>query len=145
MINNEDLTGTLVLVHPELKEDPVKKQGQIGMLMYADQENDNMYVTFGQNERALYSSDALLVFRNPNDLYRELLSDTQQIPIPEFKALMRINMLLDRATGPDTKAAMQLVAENHGTISRAMMSLQDKLGIAIAPEMAEQASLSRGR
>jgi hypothetical protein len=145
MINNEELTGTLVLVHPDLKEDPVKKQGQIGMLMYADQENDNMYVTFGQNERALYSSDALLVFQNPNDLYRQLLSDTQNIPIPDFKALMRINLLLDRATGPDTKAAMQLVAENPGTISRAMMSLQDKLGIAVAPELSEQASLSRGR
>jgi hypothetical protein len=104
-----------------------------------------MYVTFGQNERALYSSDALLVFQNPNDLYRQLLSDTQNIPIPDFKALMRINLLLDRATGPDTKAAMQLVAENPGTISRAMMSLQDKLGIAVAPELSEQASLSRGR
>lgn len=65
MNQTDDLTGTLVLVHPELTEDPVNKQGQMGMIMFAETEKDDIYVTFGKNERALYSSDALLVFKNP--------------------------------------------------------------------------------
>jgi hypothetical protein len=70
MENNEDLTGTLVLVHPELKDDPVNKQGQTGMLLYLDTEKDDVYVTFGKGQQALYSSDALLVFKTPQEIYQ---------------------------------------------------------------------------
>lgn len=50
----DDLTGTLVLVNPDLKEAPVKRQGQTGMLLYENTEKDDMYVTLGKGEQALY-------------------------------------------------------------------------------------------
>jgi hypothetical protein len=136
MNQSEDLTGTLVLVHPELPEDPVNKQGQMGMIMFADLDKDDLYVTFGKNERALYSSDALLVFKKPNDIYKELMTNVRDIPIPELKALYRIGMLLDNGTSKGAKEAMQLAVDNPGVHTRAMETLQSKLGLNV--HLAEQ-------
>jgi len=137
MMNDaEDLTGTLVLVNPELKDDPVNKQGQAGMLLYANTEKDDIYVAFGKGEQALYSSDALLVFKQPSDIYRQLISESREMGIPDFKTLMRINMLLEQAGGQNMKEAMQLVKENPTVISRAMVSLQEKLGLEVLQDLA---------
>lgn len=147
MENTEDLAGTLVLVHPDLKDDPVKRQGQTGMLLYANTEKDDMYVTFGKGEQALYSSDALLVFKKPMEIYGQLMSESKEMSIPDFKALMRINMLLDNANSQNMKEAMQLVADNPSVIDRAMVSLQEKLGLDLSPEIgqAQEAAYARGR
>ncbi|OKS88805.1 hypothetical protein [Mucilaginibacter polytrichastri] len=131
MNQSDDLTGTLVLVHPELSEDPVNKQGQMGMIMFAEPEKDDIYVTFGKNERALYSSDALLVFKKPGEIYKGLMTDTKNLSIPDFKALHRIGMLLDNGTSKGAKDAMQLAMENPGVHSRAMETLQSKLGLDV--------------
>lgn len=136
MNQSDDLTGTMVLVHPELPEDPVNKQGQTGMIMFADLEKDDIYVTFGKNERALYGSDALLVFKKPNDIYKELMTNVRDIPVPDLKAIYRIGMLLDNGTSKDAKAAMQLAIDNPGVHSRAMETLQSKLGLNV--QVAEQ-------
>jgi len=147
MNDAEDLTGTLVLVNPDLKDDPVNKQGQAGMLLYANTEKDDIYVTFGKGEQALYSSDALLVFKQPSDIYRQLMSESKEMSIPDFKALMRINMLLDHSRSKNMKEAMQLVAENPSVISRAMVSLQEKLGLEVSQDLAVDKELAyvRGR
>lgn len=147
MENTEDLTGTLVLVNPGLKDDPVKRQGQTGMLLYANTEKDDMYVTFGKGEQALYSSDALLVFKKPTEIYGQLMSESKEMSIPDFKALMRINMLLDNASSKNMKEAMQLVADNPSVIGRAMVPLQEKLGLDLSPDLGQtqEAAYARGR
>jgi hypothetical protein len=147
MNQSDDLTGTLVLVHPELPEDPVNKQGQMGMIMFAEPEKDDFYVTFGKNERALYSGDSLLVFKKPGEIYKGLMSDTKNLSIPDFKALHRIGMLLDNGTSQGSKDAMKLAAENPGVHSRAMETLQSKLGleVSIAAEKEQTNTQSYGR
>lgn len=147
MNENDDLTGTLVLVHPDLPDDPVNKQGQMGMIMFAEPEKDDIYVTFGKNERALYGSDALLVFKKPNDIYKEMMTNTKDIAIPDLKALYRIGNLLENGTSKGARDAMQLAVENPGILSRAMESLQSKLGLAIgnAAEQQQTNAHSYGR
>jgi hypothetical protein len=147
MNQSDDLTGTLVLVHPELPEDPVNKQGQMGMIMFAEPEKDDIYVTFGNNERALYGSDALLVFKKPGKIYQELLVNTKNIAIPDFKALHRIGMLLDNGTSKGAKEAMQLAVENPGVHIHAMETLQSKLGldVSVAAEKEQTNTQSYGR
>jgi hypothetical protein len=140
---SDDLTGTMVLVHPELPEDPVNKQGQTGMIMFADLDKDDIYVTFGKNERALYGSDALLVFKKPNDIYKELMTNVRDIPIPDLKALYRIGTLLDNGNSKDAKEAMQLAVDNPGVHSRAMETLQSKLGMNIS--LTEQQEQTNGK
>lgn len=132
MNETDELTGTLVLVHPDLPDDPVNKQGQMGMIMFAEPDKDDMYVTFGKNERALYSSDALLVFKKPNEIYKELMTNVRDIPVAELKALYRIGMLLDNGMSKGAKEAMQLAVENPGIIGKTMETLQTRLGLDIA-------------
>jgi len=147
MNETDDLTGTLVLVHPELTEDPVNKQGQMGMIIFAEPEKDDIYVTFGKNERALYSTDALLVFKKPNEIYQQLMTNVKHIPVEDLKALYRIGILLDNGTGKGAKEAMQLAVENPGIIGKAMETLQSRLGldIGIAAEQAQTNTHSYGR
>ncbi|WDF55896.1 hypothetical protein [Mucilaginibacter sp. KACC 22063] len=147
MNQSDDLTGTLVLVHPELTDDPVNKQGQMGMIMFAEPEKDDIYVTFGKNERALYSSNALLVFKKPGDIYQELLVNTTNLAIPDFKALHRIGMLLNNGTSKGIKEAMQLAVENPGVHSLAMETVKSKLGLdaGITAEKEQSNTQSYGR
>ena len=140
MNQSDDLTGTLVLVHPDLPEDPVNKQGQMGMIMFAEPEKDDIYVTFGKNERALYSSDALLVFKKTADIYKEIMTNTKDIPVPDMKALYRIGTLLENGTSKGAKEAMQLALENPGVHSRAMETLQSKLGLEVNITAGEEQS-----
>ncbi|PAW95093.1 hypothetical protein CKK33_16960 [Mucilaginibacter sp. MD40] len=147
MNQTDDLTGTLVLVHPELPEDPVNKQGQMAMIIFAEPEKDDIYVTFGKNERALYGSDALLVFKKPNDIYKEMMTNTKDIAIPDLKALYRIGNLLENGTSKGAREAMQLAVENPGILNKAMETLQSKLGLDIgnAVEQEQTNAKSYGR
>lgn len=145
MNQNEELTGTMVLVHPELADDPVHKQGKPGMIMYAEMETDDVYVTFGKGERALYGSDALLVFKKPMDIFQDLMANTKEIPISDLKALYRINLLLDSGQSKDVKEAMQLAADNPGVQGRSMVSLQEKLGLTLAATAEPEQSFTQNR
>ncbi|MBL4675543.1 MAG: hypothetical protein JKY70_04960 [Mucilaginibacter sp.] len=147
MENKEDLTGILVLVNPALKDDPVSKQGQTGLLLYLDPEKDDAYVAFGKGEQALYSSDALLVFKTPQEIYQELMTHTRELPVADMKALYRIGMLLDDHTSEGIKEAMKIAAENPAIQDRALTTLQEKLGLDVEIRQAQSHTVqqSRGR
>jgi hypothetical protein len=145
METNEDLTGTRVLVHPELGDDPLQKRGQTGIITFADLARDDVYVTFGGPETGLYGSDALLVFKKPNDIYRDILTNTKDIPTPVLKDLYRVNMLLDSGRATDAKIAMEMAAASPGVAERAMLSLQEKFGLEIGQTETAEMSQNRGR
>lgn len=145
MNNEEDLTGTLVLVHPELQEDPVNKQGQIGMLLYANTDKDDMYVTFGKGEQALYSSSALLIPKRSKDIFADLMENSKKIPVADFKTLFQVSNLLDLGTSLKAKEAMQLIAANPSVIPRATITLEERLGLETSQEAAVTETLAVGR
>lgn len=137
----------LVLVHPELKDDPVNQQGQVGMLLYANTEKDDIYVAFGQGLQGLYSSNAVLVPKSPRDIYSDLLTDTKNIPAGELKTLYRVGMLLDNGRSESAKQAMRLLAENPQAIPRAMITLQERLGLeeSLSKSREQPQMVGRGR
>jgi hypothetical protein len=143
---NDELTGTQVLVHPELPDDPMQQQGRLGIITFTDLSSDEIFVSFGK-EQGLYSSDALLVFRKPDDIYRDLLNHTREIDTKDIKDLYRIGMLLDSGRAPDQKAAMEMAAGNPAIHSYTFMTLQEKLGLSLGTAEAQQTDLvpSRGR
>lgn len=146
MSSMNDLTGTPVMIHPDLADDPVNKQGQIGLVTFANFSTDDIYVSFGK-EQALYASDALLVFRNPNDIYRDLLTNAKSLATTDIKDLYRIGMLLDSGQSKDQKTAMELILANPTIRNYALMTLEDKLGplLNAAEEQKPNLSASRGR
>lgn len=141
----EDLTGTLVLVHPELTTDPAKRQGQIGMITSADLNNDVIRVGFGNTPVALYATDALLVLRPHNDLYRDLLTDVKQMEVQDFKTLLRVSMLLENGSPNQLKEALGMVMANKQTLEYGTVSLQDKMALVMEKEIEVQQQVGIGR
>lgn len=123
----ENLTGTVVLVHPELMNDPVNRQGQVGIVASADLANDEVFVGFGKGPLGLYSVDALLALKPHNEIYKHLLNHVQDLDQQDFKTMLRISMLLESGSPKQIKDAMELAITSYQTLSNSTISLQDKL------------------
>jgi hypothetical protein len=75
------------------------------------------------------------------------MTNTRELPVNDMKALYRIGMLLDDRTSEGAKNAMKIAAENSGIHNRAMVTLQEKLGLDVDIHQAQERSVqqSRGR
>jgi len=123
----DELTGTLVLVHPELTDDPAGRQGQIGIITGADLENDDVFVSFGKGEQALYSTDALLVFKQPDVIYDLLMNDARKASQADFKALFQVNLMQQHGLTPLVRKAMEFVKDNKVVREFSMDTLENQL------------------
>ena len=85
----DELTGTLVLVNPDLPNDPAGMQNQIGIITDVEIENDSVYVSFGRKGQAVYATDALLIIRNHNFIDFNAPTDTVKIDMEDFQDLLR--------------------------------------------------------
>lgn len=125
----DDLTGTLVLVHPNLMTDPVQRQGQVGMITSTNLEKDEVYVGFGNSPLGLYSTDALLVLKPYQNLYQDILTHIKEMDTPDFKILMEISLLQEKNSVNQLRDAMELAGTNERTLNFSTISLQEKLGL----------------
>lgn len=126
-MNNEELIGQRVLVHPVLWDDPAEKNGEIGMITEADLADDLIRVKFEDQKYGFYGSDSLLVFRPSNDIYEQLKQNAGQLSAEQFKDLKNIALLLDYGKEPQLLKAMEMVRENPESLQGSMLSLEDKI------------------
>lgn len=126
----DNLTGHLVLVHPNLTKDPAHHQGEVGIITSTDLAKDEIYVGFGTNQLGLYAADALLVLKPHQELYENILVNVKKMDTPDFKTLMEITILQERNSVNYLRDAMELAMTNEKTLSYSTISLQDKLDLA---------------
>lgn len=136
----EELTGHLVMVHPNLKNDPVHRQGQVGIITSTDLAKDEVYVGFGNSPLGLYSTDALLVLKSHNVIYEDILTHIKEMDTPDFKTLMEITILQERNSVNYLRDAMELAATNEKTLAYSTLSLQEKLGLAQVENLSQNQS-----
>lgn len=127
----DELTGTSVLVHPDLHDDPAQKQGEVGMVTGANLETDDIYVSFGKGENARYSTNALLVFKPTDVIYGLLMNDARKANQADFKALFQVNLMQQHGMTPLVRKAMELVKDNKIVRDFAMDTLENLLEIQI--------------
>lgn len=139
----EELTGRLVVVHPELTVDPVSRQGQIGVIAMADLKSDTISVGFGGGLLGKYSTDALLVLRDKNELYQDIMTGVKEMDINTFKELLDINMKQEYSDYGHTSAALKIAIENPEVMKRSMISLEEHISRNQSIEISEDASLER--
>jgi len=125
---SEEMKGTLALVH-EMTDDPANRQGQIGMITDIDLEQDDVFVSFEKGNQAKYSMAALLVLRNHQDVYRDMMSNTMKMDSQDFKQLFRLNLLQTSSSRSDVRSAIEIAQGNEKIRAYSMSSLQDKLGV----------------
>lgn len=127
--NNEVQLPDFVMVHPQLQEDPINKQGKIGVITAAIVNSDEFFVGFDDKEVGLYSADALLAFKPSDDIYDGIKRDVMQLSPATFKDLKNIALLLDHGTEVQHRTAMGIAQKNPAVIANAMESLEQSLGI----------------
>jgi hypothetical protein len=126
---NEIQLPHYLLVHPDLKDDPVKKQGEIGFITAAILNTDEFYVAFDDHEVGFYGADALLTFKEPGDIYDFMHTNALTLPVDDFKDLKSIALLLDHGTEKHIRTAMELVKKNDSIREAATVGLDRYLGI----------------
>ena len=129
MNKHDELTGTFVLVHPHLNYDPDSRQNQIGVIATAELENDNVMVSFGKEGQGLFSADALLVLRKPNDIQFDALRDAKQLETKDFKQILQVMTLANSPWTKDRRQALELCRDNPTVLQYGMASLEEELGL----------------
>jgi len=139
----EELTGQLVVVHPQLTTDPVSRQGQIGVIAIADLKKDTISIGFGGGPLGRYSADALLVLKDKRELYQDIMTGVKDMDSATFKDLLDINMKQEYSDYGHISAAMKIAVENPEVMKRSMISLEDYISRNQLVDVTEEASIAR--
>ncbi|MGA9651165.1 hypothetical protein [Pedobacter sp.] len=139
----EELTGKLVAISPSLANDPLSKQGKIGIIAMADLKTDTVSVGFSSGEMGKYSSDALLVLKDKRDLYQDIMTGVSDMDSNTFKQLLDINMKQEHADYGHQLAAMNIALNSPEALKRSTVSLEHHLSINQGNEISHETSFER--
>jgi hypothetical protein len=124
-MENSDLHGTLVLVRPDLENDPVRQQGQVGVLTYIDS-SDNVYVSFPNRIEGKYDPDALMQLKEKEEIFPQL-KDYDALNMEDYKDLYKISLLQDMGRSTDILRALEIAGNNPALWDKALVNVEDKM------------------
>jgi hypothetical protein len=116
MNQSDELRGTMVLIHPDLTNDPAGMPNQIGVITGTEMEYDNVFVGFGKSGQALYSMDAVLILKNAGSIFRDLAEHKTDLNVNDYQALYTIALLQDREPSPANQLKALDLARNSATV-----------------------------
>ena len=125
----DELLGTFVLVHPNLTFDPADKKNQVGVIESADLENDNIIVGFSDGSKALFSTNALLVMRDIDEIRGYADYDIDLLFREDYWDIITVCATAETKDLGGYKAAIQLASKNPMAMEYAMHPLDDSLGL----------------
>ncbi len=130
MNQTDELTGTIVLVHPDLTKDPAGRPGEVGVITGLDQHGDNAYVSFGKSGQLIYGLDALLVPRSPAEIQEILSKHHSKLSVADHTALFRIALLQDyKPSTVNIKTAFSLALQSETVRKYGMQSVQEAFNL----------------
>jgi hypothetical protein len=129
MINEENLRGTIVMMHPEMWKENADKQGVIGEILKADLALDDIYVTYGGPQPHLHSADALLVLRPADEILEDLQNLETDLEPQDVQDLSLIARMVNHGSTKHLRSAMELVSNNQNILDYSVISLEEVLGL----------------
>ncbi|GAA3989436.1 hypothetical protein [Mucilaginibacter dorajii] len=135
-MEKENLNGTLVLVLPDLENDPATKHGQIGVVTYARSASEN-YVRFPEGNEAIYPAEQVMKLKDKQQVLDDLTKNGSSMPLDDFKAMYKIMLLQDRGTSQASFSALAIAKDNPG--------VRDSVLESINPAQKQELAQSRGR
>lgn len=106
MINDNDLKGAIVMVHPLMWENHADKAWVIGEITKVDISRDDFFVSYRGKQDHLHSSDAILILKPPEAIYNYLHQHAIDLTPQDFKDLKSTALLLDHGLERHKRAAM---------------------------------------
>lgn len=108
----DELVDKVVMVHPNLTQDPANRQGQTGRITNIVHENDEVFVRFEDNAIGLYSSDALLLIKPASLILESLRSAIHGIDYLDRKDIVGILDVYALQAEGQIKEALELAISN---------------------------------
>jgi hypothetical protein len=127
--NSEVPLPDYVLVNPRLTDDPVFRQGQIGVITAAILNTDEFIVGFDDAQVGLYSANALLLLKPPESIYEYMHEHALLLSNDDFRELKNIALLLDYGSKPYMRTSMELVQKNQNILDAATTGLDEYIGL----------------
>ena len=124
---NEELRGTLVVVHSELEHDPAGRKNEIGIIVNSDLADDAILVSFQDNEYASFTSDALLVLLPVDQIHQNLSELAYEVAFPDLKSLTQIDLFLRYGSGDTHFKALEVARSNKNIHPLCLESLADQI------------------
>lgn len=118
-MENQNLAGTLVLVQPDLENEPGAKRGQIGVLTLAFSEKEN-YVRFPEGGEAFYPAEQVMMLKDKQAVFNDLTNIGSSMPLDDFKAMYKIMLLQDRGTSQALYSALAIANDHPGVQERVL-------------------------
>ena len=112
----DELNGSLVMVID--RQNP-GTAARIGLMGEIDNEQNSAHVSFGDLHREIVDANDIRLLKDRSSLYRDLLSQTADINLGDFKTLFKINMLQDRGDPASILEAYHLLQNNPSAINSA--------------------------
>jgi len=108
----DELVDKVVMVHPNLTQDPANRQGQTGTITNVVHENDEVFVRFDDNGIGLYSSDALFLLKPASLILESLRSAIYGIDYLDSKDIVGILDVYALQASGQIKEALELAISN---------------------------------
>jgi hypothetical protein len=124
---DDSLNGKIVLVHPDLPEDPAGRQNQAGRIIRANLQADDIYVDFKDGKPALYATNALLVLKDPDEIYRILEGTGTDMTNPAIMGSYFVASVLHIGFASADRSAMNRAIQNDGVREICLESLSEVL------------------
>jgi hypothetical protein len=122
-MDNEKLTGSMVPVHPDFKEDPIQKQGQIGVMTYPRELNE-MYVSFPGGSEGVSSWDTLFKLKDKLEIFNELKNTGFLMAENNYKTRYKILLLLDKEPTAGVISALEIARDHPAVWERALAPIR---------------------
>ncbi|WP_175632300.1 hypothetical protein [Pedobacter ghigonis] len=135
----EKYSGMLALVSDQ-SQDGKMKLGVIGGLNPA---GTLVNLSFADLSVSSLPSDLVLVLKDKNALYGQLLSSSRELEMQDFKVLLRVNMLQEKNSMSSTLQAMELLKTSPSAAQFATVSLSSQLGLSPQVSKTETQTIER--
>jgi len=122
-MKNNELLGTLVLVNPEIENDPAGRKGDIGVVAYVDDPNDEIYLRFPDEFEAVYPMDAVFALKEREKIFAAQEAVTAPVDLNGYKDLYKITTLQDMGRSIDIWNALEIARDNPGIWPNSLMGV----------------------
>jgi len=128
MTNNEIL-GTLVLVHPDLENHPAGREGDIGIVAYVDSPQNEVYLRFPDEAEGVYPAEALFMLKDREKIFPDAAADSGSLNLDNYKDLFKISTLQQMGRGKDIFNALEIARDNPSIWTGSLVSVEESLGL----------------
>jgi hypothetical protein len=125
MNENNQLHGTLVLVHPYLEDDPARQQGKIGILTYVAEDKE-VFVSFQNGAEGQYNAGDLLQLKDRDKIFDER-QNFGDLSLDDYKDLYKISLLQELGRSTDILHALEIAGRNPAVWEKTLLPVSERM------------------